>query len=92
MPRLTKTGFLFLTTKNQLNCVPERIALISPTESYFPFLRYPPGIGGMVSTRTPIHHREALQPLLDDVGFELLRRCERPTVVVHETIREQVHW
>jgi hypothetical protein len=32
------------------------------------------------------------QPQLDDVSFELLRRSEQPTAVVHETICEQVHW
>jgi len=26
------------------------------------------------------------------VSFELLRRSEQPTAVVHETICEQVHW
>ena len=27
-----------------------------------------------------------------DVSFELLRRSEQPTAVLHETICEQVHW
>jgi hypothetical protein len=46
----------------------------------------------MVSTLTSIHFRESLQPQLDDVSFELLRPPEQPTAIVHETIREQVHW
>ena len=41
---------------------------------------------------TPIHHREPLHRQFDAVGFELLRRSEQPTVVVRETIREQVRW
>jgi hypothetical protein len=31
-------------------------------------------------------------PNPNDVSFELLRRSEQPTAVVHETICEQVHW
>ena len=39
-----------------------------------------------------VHSHKILRPKLDDVSFELLRRSEQPTAVVHETICEQVHW
>ena len=50
-----------------------------------------PESAARVSTLTSIHTK-SLQPQLDDVSFELLRRSEQPTAVVHETICEQVHW
>ena len=37
-------------------------------------------------------HTKSLQPQLDDLSFELLKRSEQPTAVVHEAICEQVHW
>jgi hypothetical protein len=50
-----------------------------------------PESAARVSTLTSIWTK-SLQPQLDYVGFELLRRSEQPTAVVHETICEQVHW
>ena len=37
-------------------------------------------------------HTKPLQPNSNDFSFELLRRSEQPTAVVHETICEQVRW
>jgi hypothetical protein len=48
-------------------------------------------LGASGSTVTLIHTK-SLQPQLDDVSLELLRRAEQPIAVVHETICEQVHW
>ena len=69
----------------------EHIGLL-PTEDHFRFARYPPGTGGnSIDPHVHSSHR-ALQPGIDDVGFELLRRSEQPIAVVHETIHEQVRW
>jgi hypothetical protein len=47
------------------------------------------GISDGIDSR--VHSGKSFQPQLDDVSFELLRRSELPTAVVHETIRGQVH-
>jgi hypothetical protein len=63
----------------------------SVARDHFWFARYPPGISGK-GIDSHFHSYKILQPQFDDVSFELLRRSELPTAVVHETICEQVHW
>jgi hypothetical protein len=61
----------------------ERVALILPTE----LLRVSPlsarNRRNVIDSRVYSSQRSP-SAQLDDVGFELLRRSERPTVVVHE--------
>ena len=52
---------------------------------------YPPGIAASYRLSCPFT-QNPFSPNSNDFTFELLRRSEQPTAVVHETICEQVRW
>lgn len=60
------------------------------TDNFRP-ARYPFGIGDK-RINSHVYSREILSAPIRTISFELLRRSEQPTAVVHETICEQVHW
>jgi hypothetical protein len=49
-------------------------------------------LSGQVCRLSRPFPQNPFSPNSNDVSFELLRRSEQPTAVVHETVGEQVHW